>query len=348
VKILQVVLHDGIGGMETLARGLDAEFRRLSHEARIHFLDPRLNAGSRTGRISRLRSLRSALRDFRPDVAVAHSALPNVYTRIAAVRRTPVITVLHSAQDDFINLRLRLAEKVLAKQTARVVAVSPLSRQQYVQHFPSMTPYSIVIPNGIPSDIAMREEKSSEPIRMVAVSRLVPQKRIDLLVNSFAHLLRDTSLPPLSLDIIGGGSESYVQHLNAQIFADEHLTRCVRLLGQRNDVDTALSQYDLFVHPSQRENHSIAILEAAAAGLPAVMSDIVASAVDPHVVKVEFSTDNAVSLEAGMRSAITDLDTFQHRASNAAATIRETYNLQNCALHYLRLCEAVTIIGERS
>jgi glycosyltransferase involved in cell wall biosynthesis len=114
------------------------------------------------------------------------------------------------------------------------------------------------------------------------------------------------------------------------------------LLGRRDDVNGLLSQYDLFVHPSKWEGHSLAILEAAAAGLPAIISDTVVSGVDPHIVKVTFSADDAISLQRSIKSAILDLEEYQRRAANLAPSIREEYSLRKCALRYLGLCEAVT------
>ncbi len=47
----------------------------------------------------------------------------------------------------------------------------------------------------------------------------------------------------------------------------------VRVLGQRDDVPALLAASDLFVLPSAREGLSLAVLEAMAAGLPAVVAD---------------------------------------------------------------------------
>ena len=49
--------------------------------------------------------------------------------------------------------------------------------------------------------------------------------------------------------------------------------RGVRVLGQRDDVPALLAASDLFVLPSAREGLSFAVLEAMAAGLPAVVAD---------------------------------------------------------------------------
>jgi glycosyltransferase involved in cell wall biosynthesis len=342
MKIQQVLLHDGIGGMETLAYGLKAQFTALGHGTRIHILDPSLNNGGLTGRITRLRLLQASIRNFEPDVVISHSAVPSVYARMVAGASLPVITVLHSSQDDFVNVQLRIAERALAKRTARVVTVSQHQVDSYLRRFPKMSNLTEVIPNGIRADISMRSSRRRKTIRMVAVSRFAPVKRLDLLLAAFAFLLQDTNIPPVSLDIIGSGTADEEKKVRAQILADSHLAQRVRLLGRRDDVHSLLKEYDLFVHTSQWEAHSLAILEAAAAGLPAIVSSTVAGGVDRNVAKLVFLRDSLSSLVQNLRDAILHLPTLQDYATATAHSIRSSYSIEECARQYLTLFSRVT------
>jgi glycosyltransferase involved in cell wall biosynthesis len=325
--------------METLAHGLDAQFKGLQHETQLHVLDAGLSVGSPASKMRRLRSLREALRGFDPDIVISHSALPNLYARLAARPGTPIIVVLHSAQDDFVDPELRLAEFALSSRTSALVAVSPELLQRYLNRFPRMTPFARVIPNGIANDITMREGKSSRSVRMIAVSRFAPMKRLDLLLTALPQVLRSLRSHSISLDIIGTGSMQYVRELEELVRRDRLLATHVRLLGQRADVHGLLGEYDLFLHASRAEGHSLALLEASAAGLPVVISDAVANSVDPRVVKTIFSQDDALSLETSIRSSILGLDKLQDRASRIAPTIRHIYSLTACAERYVSLCE---------
>ncbi len=115
MRILQILLSPRIGGAETAANSLTSVWREHGHEVDTAFLDARGAAPVR-----RLRHIREEVRAFRPDVIVSHSALPNIYARLA-VRRSvaPVVCVLHSAARDFDDAKLRLAETLLRHRAGR-------------------------------------------------------------------------------------------------------------------------------------------------------------------------------------------------------------------------------------
>ena len=130
------------------------------------------------GRADRWRSLCHQVRTFRPDVVVAHSALPNVYARLAAPTGVPVVTVLHSATDDHHNRVLRIAERVLGRRTAHVIAVSRVQAEVYLTHFPRRSPRTTVIPNGVRAELV---PATARPVaRTIGVlARVDMQKRPD-------------------------------------------------------------------------------------------------------------------------------------------------------------------------
>ena len=72
----------------------------------------------------------------------------------------------------------------------------------------------------------------------------------------------------------------------------------VRSLGQRGDIPALLAAADLFVLPSAREGLSLAVLEAMAAGLPAIVAD---GAGNPEAVG-----DAGVVVPAGDRDALAE------------------------------------------
>ena len=104
---------------------------------------------------------------------------------------------------------------------------------------------------------------------LVSVARLWPEKRLDLLVAATARLKAD--VPDLLTLFIGEGpGEPALRTQAARLGVEEH----VRFLGFREDVWSWLKRASLFASTSVFEGHPNAVLEAAAAGLPLVLSDI--------------------------------------------------------------------------
>jgi phosphatidylinositol alpha-1,6-mannosyltransferase len=110
---------------------------------------------------------------------------------------------------------------------------------------------------------------------IVSVSRLVPRKGMDVLMEAVARLA--PSYPDLVLAIAGGGRE--LVHLQRQAAASP---ADVRLLGRVSDEDRAalLGAADLFVMAChnrwlglEQEGFGIVFLEAAAAGVPQIAGD---------------------------------------------------------------------------
>ena len=137
--------------------------------------------------------------------------------------------------------------------------------------------------NGIdPAKVRARPERPVQrPLRLITVCRLVPLKGIDMLVEAAAPFVREGAMV---LDIVGDGEE------RGRI--EEVIRRCgvahgVVLSGKvtHDEVQARLAAADVFALPSIREFGGGSVLEALAAGLPAIVVDYggPAELVDPSV-----------------------------------------------------------------
>jgi glycosyltransferase involved in cell wall biosynthesis len=129
----------------------------------------------------------------------------------------------------------------------------------------------VVLPN--PTKLAQfrssnrpNTERDSNAATLLSIGRLVPEKGFDLLLDAFASLSisRDTELI-----IVGEGPERSRLQLQAQAL---NISRRVHFPGHVPDPVVRFRHASLFVLSSRTEGLPNAMLEAAAAGLPLVVT----------------------------------------------------------------------------
>jgi len=160
--------------------------------------------------------------------------------------------------------------------------------------------------------------KSRTPL-VVAVGRLVPVKRHDLLIRAAEEARR--SVPDLTLRIIGEGYER--EHLETVI--DELDAReWVELAGWMDDAALTRSYQSAWVlaSASSREGWGMTITEAAACGTPAVVSDVPGhhDAVIPERSGLLCADD---ALGAALARVLSDSDLRNHLAAGAVRRAAE-------------------------
>lgn len=149
-----------------------------------------------------------------------------------------------------------------------VVANSPAARE-ILQAEGVSSPQVALIPNGI--DLAAHSsERRTGPIRtVVTVANLRPEKNHETLIAAAAIVAR--AHPDVRYRIVGDGSRR--AELEALARA-RGVDRIVEFLGHRDDIPDLLAAADLFVLPSRSEAFPNGAIEAMAAGLPVVASDV--------------------------------------------------------------------------
>lgn len=126
-----------------------------------------------------------------------------------------------------------------------------------------------IIPCGVDlKEFKHKTEKQSGKI--ICISRLVKYKNVKDLIFAFALLQK--RLPYISLTVIGEGPENK----NLESLIKNIQVSKVRFLKnlKRVDLIKELQTSEVFCLPSKVEGFGIAIIEAAAAGIPYVVSDI--------------------------------------------------------------------------
>ena len=286
---------------------------------RVHDLGMRTNL--RVGAALRLGAL---MRGGRYDVVHVHLYRACVYGRTAArLAGVPVVvTTEHSLGETQIEGRtktravrfLYLATDLFSDAT---LAVSPRVRERLVEW--GVPERKIrVVPNGVDfrrfafdprTRASRRAELGVPPEAFVvgAVGRLHPFKRYDLLLRAAEPLLRRGA----RVLLVGEGTER--PRLEELARRTGHPRR-VTFAGPREDVPELLSAMDLFAAPSQEETFGLSVVEALAAGLPAVVAACPAlDGLNPSGVR-RVSGD-----PAELRDALLDAYARRHRPGRPAA-----------------------------
>lgn len=140
-----------------------------------------------------------------------------------------------------------------------------------------------VIYNGIdegafshsrPRDEVRREilgDEHASQRMIIHVGNLTPPKNHDLLLAAFDALAYKR--PDVWMVMVGRGDSAAEERLRKQMASCRHSSR-MRYLGGRDDVPSLLLAADAFLFPSVREGLPGALVEACAAGLPCLASDI--------------------------------------------------------------------------
>lgn len=325
MRILQVLVSERIGGAETAASSLASEWRAKGHESRTIYLDSK---GSRP--LSRVRHLAGRMRALKPDVVVSHSALPNLYARIAAIgMRVPVVCVLHSAARDFDDFKIRLAEKVLRFKTAAVIAVSASQVEEYRRRFPRAR--VDLIPNGVGSGFSPAPEVTTG-FRILSVGRVVQQKdpatwvEIASRMHAMDKRLEFAWVGPTGMD---ADLVSIENSLAGRVET--------KFVGPSNDVGAELRASRLLLHTAHREAHSVALLEAAASGLPIVCTHEVGASLPDWVVREEFIAGDWESGVGALAQVLSRIEVYEGQARATAVKVVSDFGVQACAERYLEV-----------
>lgn len=101
----------------------------------------------------------------------------------------------------------------------------------------------------------------------LTVSRIAPQKNLDVLVDAAAVLRAE----PLEWVVVGDGDPGLAAALRDRV---ARTGVPVHLVGARDDVPRLMALADLFVLPSAWEARALVVQEAMAAGTPVVATDV--------------------------------------------------------------------------
>jgi glycosyltransferase involved in cell wall biosynthesis len=232
--------------------------------------------------IKRFWNLVAFLRQGNFDVIHTHLPYANILGTLAGrFAGIPVIASLRNSKDDdwgrYYSIRNWLetillryfAEKVMAVGFSTASAHQKRLGRQKIEAVPNALEIIPPMADQERNQIRMELVGDTDAPLVISVGRLVPQKGYADLILAFANVVQGH--PKARLLIVGDGP---LYDLLARKIKELGLRENVKLLGSRNDVPRLLAASDLFVNSSHWEGLSVAILEAMAAGLPIVATNV--------------------------------------------------------------------------
>jgi len=213
------------------------------------------------------------VRTFRPHVIHGYLFGPNLFAALAGrMAGVPVVAVAKRNVDAFETPRQVFAQRIAHRLATHVTAVSDAVAETVVALGVPRERIT-VIPNGVDasrfvtSDAAARGTRGAPVIGSVGC--LAPRKDYGTLLDALAELKRRGV--PFNTMLVGDGPDRAMLEARAAALG---VADAVQFLGERPDVERLLPGFDVFVLSSREEGIPNALLEAMAAGRPAVVTDV--------------------------------------------------------------------------
>jgi glycosyltransferase involved in cell wall biosynthesis len=326
VRVLEVITGGEAGGAQRhvrdLARGLGAR----GHEVLVihgggDWIDRQ--PGVRTRRVpwlvraidpvrdaAAVARLAQEIRRFKPAVVHAHSSKAGVVARWAArLLGVPAVYTAHGFvfTDPTLSPGSRRLYRWVEAVSGRVArAVIAVSRRDLEAGKALGIRRLVYIPNGVDLPPTGRPKTSrTEPV-VGFLGRFTPEKGFEVLVDALASL-RDGP----KLVVAGAGPL-------AAAFREQCVRAGIRavFLGWQDDPAAFLAAVDVLVLPSWKEGLPYTLLDALAAGVPTVVTDVggMGDAVRPLAPDWVVPPGDAAALARAVRSALNAPSDFAERA----------------------------------
>ena len=261
------------------------------------------------------------------------------YTALLAKSYNKKIKVVYTNHFILANDAVtRLSNRLLDRRQDQMIAVCNRGREQLIQNGWKGDRIQVVF-NGVDLETwagegsTLRQELGIPDDRfvMLCASRFAHDKGHAYLIRSLKRL-SEISDQPFTMVLAGDGdllepTKALAKELG---LTDDQ----VRFIGFRKDIKNLYKGADLYINSSQHEALSFLIIEAMAAGLPCVITDI---AGNPDILKgpeqggLLAVYDDPESMARCMKSFLEDPDFLARCRANARKNIEERFEIHKLA-----------------
>ena len=275
-------------------------------------------------------------RDF--DIVHAHLPHAEVLARLMTWRTRNLVISRHLAGKFFTNAPVamsRLLSRFVESGSRRVICISKAVRDymEASRHCVKLHDLRVVhygyTPAHPPQDM-FNERDTPNPdqskVTISCIARLVPQKDLPTLVRAI-YLLQSRGIFA-SVKIAGTGPD--LEDLK-RLCADLNVDQQIEFVGRIKRPEKFITESDIFVLPSLFEGFGLVLLEAAAAGVPAIAArnTAMAEVIVDRETGLLFSTGDEEDLATKIEELANDLALRQNLAKGASVRLATTFSVHH-------------------
>jgi len=339
------LLHGRLGAGEGDMRYLAAA------DANLQFVPTLQRAIAPLDDLRSLVSLYQEMRRFKPTIVHTHMAKAGLLGRVAAFAynrtrgRAPQARVVHTYHGHvldgyfggFATTIFIALERQMARVTDAIIAISPAIRADLLNTYRigraeqyRIVPLGFDLSAFAAVDEAARRRARAElqiaadaPV-LATVGRLTAIKNYSLLLDAAQHVA--ARFPNLVVLLAGDGELR--ADLEAQA-ARLGISANLQFLGWRRDLPTIYAATDVFALTSRNEGTPVALIEAMAAGVPGVSTDVggVGDVIASEAMGVRVAVDNVAGFAAAVERLLGDPAARLAMGAAARAHVLSRYDI---------------------
>lgn len=254
----------------------------------------------------------------------AHGFKATVYAKLA-LKKQKLIVTHHGKTAHTFKVRIyEFIENLIMRRADQVIAVSEPMRKELKEQRIS----SILIENFLTISNAPETNLSDEPLKLVFIGRLSPEKGCTFLIEA----MKDLDSKDFTLTMVGDG----VLREELELISNKKNTS---FLGFRKDISEILSLHHVLVMPSLREGLPLTLIEATCNKLPVIASNVggIPNLVTNQKNGILINPENTQELKNAIYEMKNNFLRFKHEAQLLAPIYRERFSSETWAKKTIKI-----------
>jgi len=294
-------------------------------------------------------AIRKLIKKYNIALIHAHLLRPVIFSCFASIfLKVPLIVTKHEPskgeqlRKGLLNTLAGNLEQYALARAERVICVSKGVKEYLLKHFAHLSENKVdVIYNGVemvkffnqkPNNILRKEYNISADVVVIGtLCLLIKRKGLHFLIEAAERLI--PKYKKVRFIIVGEGvlKEELLQEVK-----NKNLEKYVIFTGFRKDTSEILTDFDVFVLPSIQEGLPIALIEAMAAGLPCVATDIPGNSevVEDGITGFLVPPKDPVPLAQAIEKLILEKGLRENMGKRGRQRFLSNFNAKTMALKY--------------